>query len=163
MAIRRLRRSRSRWTKRCALAPLSRDDERALAIARLFEARTRAARALASREAHVAGSLARAAGMSRDLFQRACRAALPAGLALRDLDPWLDSFAELRGWAFAASAWQWLRERYDEDFWRNPRAGAAIQGLFTRGGRPTLRELWSQIESVPSLAPLSALLLEACS
>ncbi|MFL5292765.1 MAG: hypothetical protein ACJ79U_14705 [Myxococcales bacterium] len=151
-----------RWTKRCAGTDLSLDDERALAVARLFEARIRAARALASREAHVAGSLARATTTSRELFQRACRAALPAGLALRDLDPWLDSFAELRGWAFAASAWGHLRERYDEDFWRNPRAGAAIQGLFARGGRPTLRELWSEIDAAPSVAPLAALLLEAC-
>jgi hypothetical protein len=151
-----------RWTKRCAGADLSRDDDRALAVARLFQARMLAARALASREAHVGGSLARAAGPSRDFFQRACQGSLPAGLALRDLDPWLDSFAELRGWAFAASAWQHLRERYDEDFWRNPRAGAAIQGLFARGGRPTLRELWSQIDGAPSLSPLAALLLEAC-
>ena len=151
-----------RWTKRCARADLSRDGERAIAVGRLFEARIRAARALASREAHVAGSLAHAAGPSLELFQRACRAALPAPLALRDLDPWLDSFAELRGWAFAASAWRDLRERYDEDFWRNPRAAAAIQGIFARGGRPTLRELWSEIKVAPSLAPLAALLLEAC-
>jgi hypothetical protein len=151
-----------RWTKRCARADLSRDDERAIAVARLFKARICAARALASREAHVAGSLARAAGTSQDLFRRACGAALPPGLALRDLDPWLDSFAELRGWAFAAGAWQHLRERYDEDFWRNPRASAAIQGFFARGGRPTLRELWSQIDAAPSLVPLAVLLLEAC-
>jgi hypothetical protein len=151
-----------RWIKRCAQADLSRDDERAIAIAHLFEARIRAARALASREAHVAGFSARAATASRELFQRACGAALPAGLALRDLDPWLAPFADLRGKAFAASLWRNLRERYDEDFWRNPRAGAAIQGLFARGGRPTLRELWSEIGGVPSLDPLAGFLLEAC-
>jgi hypothetical protein len=151
-----------RWTKRCAHAVLPRDDERALVVARLFEARIRAARALASREAHVSGSFARAAGASRELFQRACRAGLPSSLALRDIDPWLDSFAELRGWAFAASAWAHLRERYDEDFWRNPRAAAAIQGLFARGGRPTLRELWSEIEAAPSLEPLARHFIEGC-
>jgi hypothetical protein len=150
------------WTKRCAHADLSRDDERAIAVAHLFEARIHAARALASREAHVTGFSARAGAASRDLFQRACGAVLPAGLALRDLDPWLESFAELRGRAFAASVWRNLRERYDEDFWRNPRAGAAMQALFARGGRPTLRELWSEIGGVPSLDPLAGLLLEAC-
>jgi hypothetical protein len=151
-----------RWTKRCAGADLPRDDERTLAVARLFEARICAARALASRGAHVEGSLTRAAETSRDLLQRACRVAVPAALALRDLDPWLESFAVLRGWAYAASTWQHLRERYDEDFWRNPRATAAIQGFFGRGGRPTLRELWSEIGALPSLAPLATLLLEAC-
>ena len=151
-----------RWTKRCARADLSRDDERAIAVAHLFEARIRAARALSSREAHVSGFSTRAAAASRDLFQRACGTALPAGLSLRDLDPWLGPFAELRGRAFAASAFRNLRERFDEDFWRNPRAGAAIQGLFIRGGRPTLRELWSEIGGAPSLDPLAAFLLEAC-
>jgi hypothetical protein len=151
-----------RWIKRCAHADLSRDDERAIGIAHLFEARIRAARTLASREAHVSGFSARAGAASRDLFQRACGASLPAGLALRDLDPWLEPFAELRGSAFAASAWRNLRDRYDEDFWRNPRAGAAIQGFFARGGRPTLRESWSEIGGVPSLLPLAGFLLEAC-
>jgi hypothetical protein len=151
-----------RWTKRCAHADLSRDDERAIAVARLFEARIRAARALASREAHATGLSLRAASASRDLFQRACGAALPPGLALRDLDPWLSAFAELRGQAFAARAFYDLRERYDDDFWRNPRAGSALQGLFARGGRPTLRELWSEIGGVPSLDPLADWLLEAC-
>src|SRR3954469_22398138 len=151
-----------RWTKRCAQADLSRDDERAIAVAHLFDARIRAAGALASREAHVSGFSGRAGALSRDLFQRACGAALPAGLALRDLDPWLEPFAELRGSAFAASAHRDLRERFDEDFWRNPRAGVAIQGLFARGGRPTLRELWAEIGGAPSLTPLATLLLEAC-
>jgi len=151
-----------RWTKRCAQADLSRDDERAIAVAHLFDARILAAGALASREAHVSGFSGRAGALSRDLFQRACGAALPTGLAVRDLDPWLEPFAGLRGRAFAASAYRDLRERFDEDFWRNPRAGAAIQGLFARGGRPTLRELWSEIGGAPSLDPLAALLLDAC-
>jgi hypothetical protein len=151
-----------KWTKRCAQADLSRDDERAIAVAHLFDARIAAARALASREAHESGFSARAASASRDLFQRACGAAFPAGLALRDLDPWLEPFAVLRGRAFAASAFRNLRERFDEDFWRNPRAGVAIQGLFARGGRPSLRELWAEIDGTPSLEPLAAFLLEAC-
>jgi hypothetical protein len=151
-----------RWRKRCAQADLSRDDERTIAVAHLFDARIRAARALASREAHVSGFPGSAAALSRDLFQRACGAALPTGLALRELDPWLEPFAELRGRAFAASAHRDLRERFDEDFWRNPRAAPAIQGLFARGGRPTLRESWSEIGGAPSLDPLAGLLLEAC-
>jgi hypothetical protein len=150
------------WVRRCAHADLSRDDERGLAVAYLFEARIRAARALASREAHETGLGSRASAASRDLFQRACGAALPPGLALRDVDPWLSAFAELRGAAFAASVWRWLRDLYDEDFWRNPRAAPAMQGIFTRGGRPTLRELWSEIGGAPSLDPLADLLLEAC-
>jgi len=150
------------WLRRCAQADLSRDDERAIAVAHLFDARIHAARTLASREAHESGFSTRAAALSRDLFQRACGASLPAGLALRDLDPWLTPFAGLRGRAFTAAAFRNLRERFDEDFCRNPRAGVAIQGLFARGGRPTLRESWAEIEGTPSLVPLAAFLLEAC-
>jgi hypothetical protein len=150
------------WIRRCARADLSRDDERSVAVAHLFEARIFAARSLASLEAHASGLGVRAEALARDLFERACGAALPEGLALRDLDPWLLPFAELRGRSFAASARGFLREKYDEDWWRNPRAAAALQGLFARGGRPTLRELWAEAGSLPSLEPLAGMLLEAC-
>jgi hypothetical protein len=75
----------------------------------------------------------------------------------------------LRGLAFAARARASLRERFDEDFWRNPRALAVLGGLWSRGGRPTLRELWSELsvepdrkDAVPSVEPLIAYLGEVC-
>lgn len=156
------------FLRRCAKADLARDDERAIAIAAVVDARLAAARTLASLEAHAAGFGARAGQAYRELFARATLTELPAGLASRELDPLLGSWARLRGLSFAARARASLRERFDEDFWRNPRALAVLRGLWSRGGRPTLRELWAELstepgeDQVPSVEPLLAYLAEAC-
>jgi hypothetical protein len=157
------------FLRRCAKADLARDDERAIAVAAVLDARLAAARTLASLEAHAVGFGARAEQAYRELFARATLTELPAGLALRELDPFLGSWGRLRGLAFAARARASLRERFDEDFWRNPRALAVLGGLWSRGGRPTLRELWSELsvepdrkDAVPSVGPLIAYLGEVC-
>ena len=150
------------WLRRCAQADLPRDDERAIAMAALLESRLCAARALASLEAHRAGLGARAEQANRELHARAALTDLPAGLALRELDPWLAAWGELRGRALAAALRVVLRERFDEDWWRNPRSLAALQGLWSRGGRPTAAELWAEIPAAPSLEALSRELAHAC-
>ncbi len=150
------------WLRRCARVELQRDDERALAIAAVLDARTCAARTLAILDAQEAGLGARAATAHRELYARATGAELPRGLALLDLDPWLDAEAELRGMALAARVRAFLRERYDEDWWRNPRSLPSLAGLWNRGGRPTLPELWSEMGGEPSLDFLVAGLTSAC-
>ena len=150
------------WLRRCARTDLSRDDERALAVAALLEARLDAARALASLEALRDGLSARAAQAYRDLHSRAALTDIAAPLAPRDLDPWLRSWGVLRGRALAARMRDFLRDRFDEDFWRNPRALPALHGLWSRGGRPTAAELWAEVGATPSLQPLLAELTRAC-
>ena len=142
------------FVRRCAKAELSRDDERAVAIAALFDARLSAAAMLAGIVAHQSGLGARAAQAHRDLFARATGAELPAGLALCGLDPWFSAFADLRGRMLAARARAFLRERHDEDWWRNPRALVTLQSLWGRGGRPTFAELWAEMGGEPSIDPL---------
>jgi len=150
------------FVRRCAKAELSRDDQRALAIAAVFDARIDAARALASLQAHESGLGAKAARAHRDAWARATSADLPAGLALCDLDPWNAALARVEGRMLAARASAFWRERYDEDFWRNPRSAASLQGLWGRGGRPTCAELWAEMGTEPSPEPLLALLAESC-
>jgi hypothetical protein len=150
------------WLRRCARVDLPRDDERALALASLFDARLAAARALGSLEALREGLGTGAAQGYRELHVRASLTEIPAALALRELDPWLEPWAELRGRALAAHLREFLRERFDEDFWRNPRALPSLRGLWSRGGRPTLAELWAETGGVPSLQPLTAELSRAC-
>ena len=150
------------WLRRCARADLGRDDERTIAVAGLLDARLDAARALASLEAHRSGLGSRTEQAMRELHARAVRAELPARLALRELDPWLSGWARLRGRALAARLREFLRERFDEDFWRNPRALAPLQALWARGGRPTAGELWAEVGGTPSLDPLAGELLRAC-
>ena len=152
------------WLRRCAKADLNRDDERAVAFAFVLEARLAAAEALASLEALEAGGLSgQVEAAHRELYARALGAELPAGLALVGLDPWLDRFADLRGLALAARLRGYLRERHDEDWWRNPRAHPHLQALWGRGGRPTVSELWAELGTEAcSVGPLSQELLEWC-
>lgn len=150
------------WLRRCARVELQRDDERALAIAAVLDARIAAAQTLAVLQAQDAGLGARTAGAHQDLYLRATGAELPRGFALVDLDPWFDSFARLRGMALAARAQVFLRERYDEDWWRNPRAAPSLGGLWNRGGRPTFDELWAEMGGEPSLDFLVTGLTSAC-
>jgi hypothetical protein len=129
---------------------LGRDDERAVAIAAVFDARIDAATILAALQAEQSGLGARAAAAHRDLYARATGAELPAGLALSGLDPWFEAFDRLRGRSLAARASAFLTDRYDEDWWRNPRSGASLAGLWGRGGRPTFAELWAEMGGEPS-------------
>ena len=150
------------WLRRCARADLPRDDERALGLAALLDARLDAARSLGSLQALRDGLGAGAEQAYRELHVRAALSEIPAALAPRELDPWLGPWAALRGRALAAHLRDFLRERFDEDFWRNPRALPALQGLWSRGGRPTVAELWAETGGEPSLGALTAELSRAC-
>jgi len=142
------------WLRRCVKVELSRDDERAIGIAAVFDVRIAAARTLAGLQAHQSGLGARAAAAHRDLYARATGAELPAGLALCDLDPWFEPLFELKGRALAARARSFLRDSHDEDWWRNPRSASSLSGLWGRGGRPTGAELWAEMGGEPALSPL---------
>ncbi len=150
------------WLRRCARTDLRRDDERAIAYAFVLDARLAAARTLGSLEAHATGFGARAGQTMRDLYLRATGADLPAGLALREIDPWMSSWAELRGLALASQIRAALREKFDEDFWRNPRALLPLQGMWNRGGRPSVADLFAELGAEPSVAALIKDLTEAC-
>lgn len=149
------------FQQRCAKADLSRDDERAIAIAFVIDARIAAARTLAASHALENGLTARAASAHRELFARAAGADLPAGLALCDLDPFAPS-AELRGRALAARLRAWLRDLYDEDWWRNPRSRQSLAMLWGRGSRPTLDEVWAEIGGTQGVSALTDELVESC-
>ena len=149
------------FLRRCAKAELPPDDARAISIAAVFDARIAAARCLAVAQAHEHGLGGRAASAHRDLFARATLCELPKGLALCDLDPFTPG-AELQGRALAGRLRAGLRETFDEDWWRNPRALPKLQALWGRGGRPTLAELWSELGGPPGIDPLVDGLAEAC-
>jgi len=149
------------WVRRCAKVELARDDERAIAIAAVFDVRAAAASILAALQARESGLGARAAAVHREAYARATGAELPLGLALCGLDPWLDPVFELQGRALAARMRVFLRELHDEDWWRNPRSAASLQGLWGRGGRPDNAELWTEIGGNPSAEPLLIELLDA--
>jgi hypothetical protein len=135
---------------------------RALAVGALLDARVCAARVLASLEAHRSGLGARAKEAYRELHARAGLAEIPAALASRDLDPCLAAWGDLRGRSLAAAMGVFLREQFDQDWWRNPRALTALHALWSRGGRPTALELWHEMSMEPSVELLIVELSRAC-
>jgi hypothetical protein len=57
---------------------------------------------------------------------------------------------------------EFLRELYDEDWWRNPRSLPSLNGLWARGGRNTMDELWTEVGGEPGVQALATELAEAC-
>lgn len=76
--------------------------------------------------------------------------------AFVDVDPGYYSARYLRAWQLSALLDETLTERYDEDWWRNPRAGPwLVQSLFAEGQRDLAHELASRVSGRElSFAPL---------
>jgi len=103
----------------------------------LFELRTAAASALAQEEGRA--SFAEAA---RELILEAwgvdVAPAIAASVALRPGHP-----ERLRALRFAAPLFVALRDQYDEDWWRNPRAAAPLRAACERGAALSI-EAWAE-------------------
>lgn len=105
---------------------------RSLAARRLFELRARAAalRVAAESERGLSGSAWHRA--HREALAAASLAVWPDGLASRDCDAGALA-AALRGAAAGEELRRELTERYDEDFYVNPRTRGAVAGLVAAG------------------------------
>jgi patatin-like phospholipase/acyl hydrolase len=73
-----------------------------------------------------------------------------------DVDPRYYSARYLRAWQLQAVIGESLVERFDEDWYRNPRAGPyIIENLFAEGQRELAHELAERVTARPlSFAPL---------
>ena len=76
--------------------------------------------------------------------------------AFVDVDPRYYSTRYLRAWQLQAVLNETLTERYDVDWWRNPRAGPwIVQSLFADGQRELADELATRVSGrALSFAPL---------
>jgi hypothetical protein len=74
---------------------------------------------------------------------------------LTDVDPAFYAARYLRAWQLEAAVATTLVERYDEDWYRNPRAGAFVQHIMSRGQSDPADRLVEEITGSPlSFAPL---------
>jgi hypothetical protein len=105
---------------------------RALALRQLFRLRTRAAALRVATEVERGTSGAAWHEAHREAMTLAAAAAWPAGLAARDGDAAL-SAESLRGAASAERLRGVLVERFDEDWWRNPRTAGALVAALAAG------------------------------
>jgi hypothetical protein len=88
-------------------------------------------------------------------LSRATGARIPAALYLDDVDPHFYCIRYLRAWMLSGVLHETLRERYDEDWFLNPRTGDFLRGLWARGQSEPVEALAADV-GVPRLtfAPL---------
>jgi hypothetical protein len=104
---------------------------------------------------HAEGPGPHHADVYRDLLTGATLAEWPRELSLADLDPYFYAARYLRAWIFEAQLRELLRDRFDEEWYRNDRTGPFLLELWRQGQRHTIDELASQLGLGPlSLDPL---------
>ncbi len=111
---------------------------------------------------HADGPTARCADLYRDLLAGATLVDWPRELSLADLDPFFYAARYLRAWIFEAQLRELLRERFDEEWYRNDRTGPFLLALWQRGQRHPIEQLAMELGLGPlSLDPLLAQLTAA--
>ncbi|HSB70495.1 MAG TPA: hypothetical protein VLT62_14305 [Candidatus Methylomirabilis sp.] len=106
---------------------------------------------------HAGASASQAAELYRDLLTGATLVDWPRELYLADVDPFFYAGRYLRAWIFEAQLRGFLRERYDEEWYRNDRAGPFLLELWRQGQRYDLEEFAERLGLGPlSLDPLLA-------
>ncbi|HEY8367946.1 MAG TPA: hypothetical protein VIM86_01380, partial [Thermodesulfobacteriota bacterium] len=132
---------------------------------RLYIVRRYGAKLAYELELHADGGAASAPGSERgrrlaeryrEALHRAVGVDYPAENYLADVDPGFYSARYLRAWMFEAQLRDVLEERFDEDWFRNPRAGTFLAGLWAEGQPARLEALVERVGTGPlDLAPLA--------
>jgi hypothetical protein len=91
-----------------------------------------------------------------ELLTRATNFRYSRSDAFVDVDPRFYSTRYLRAWQLQALVAETLTQRYDEDWWRNPRAGPwLVQALLSEGQRELAHEQAQRVSGRElSFAPL---------
>ncbi|HSB78297.1 MAG TPA: hypothetical protein VLM91_05900 [Candidatus Methylomirabilis sp.] len=104
---------------------------------------------------HAGGSTSQAAELYRDLLSGATLVDWPRELYLADVDPFFYAARYLRAWIFEAQLRDLLRDRFDEEWYRNDRTGPFLLELWRQGQRYNLEELSGQLGLGPfTIEPL---------
>ncbi len=111
--------------------------------------RRHAARLLYELELYRRGPSPALAGEYQALMEAALFVRVPQGLYLSDVDPQLYGARYLRGWALDALLHRLVRERFDDDYFRNPATGQFLAGLFELGGREDAEGLAQMLAGGP--------------
>jgi hypothetical protein len=107
----------------------------------LFILRRYAAKLRYELELHGRGPEPGLADRYREQLELATGVAAPPERYLEDVDPRFYCVCYLQAWMLCGLLHRALRERFDSDWYLNPRSGPFLQGLFERGQRERPREL----------------------
>jgi hypothetical protein len=145
------------WLKRFVGVAQPRDVLRFTALHKLWFLRRYAAKLEYELFLHAEGVGARTRDAYRDILSDATLVAWPPELYLFDVDPFFYAALYLRAWIFEAQLRDLLRERFDEEWYRNDRTGPFLLALWRQGQRHTVEELAAELGlGAPSIDPLLA-------
>jgi hypothetical protein len=145
------------WLRRFVGVARPRDVLRFTALHKLWFLRRYAAKLEYELRLHAEGAGSRSRDAYRDLLSEATLADWPPDLYLSDVDPFFYAARYLRAWLFEAQLRELLRERFDEEWYRNDRTGPFLLALWRQGQRHTLEELAADLGlGALSLDPLLA-------
>lgn len=139
------------WLRRFVDLARPADVLRFTALHKLYFLRRYAAKLAYELILHQEGPRPRAAEAYRELLAGATLVDWPRELYLADLDPFFYAARYLRAWIFEARLRDLLRERFDEEWYRNDRAGPFLLALWREGQRHTIEDLAAELD----LGPLS--------
>ncbi len=144
-----------RWLRRFLEVSQPGDVLRFTAFLKLWYLRRYAAKLDYELFLHARGAGGRAPEAYRELLSGATLVDWPGELYLADVDPFFYAARYLRAWIFEAQLKELLREQFDEEWYRNDRAGPFLLQLWRQGQRHTLDELREQLGlGEPSIEPL---------
>ena len=145
------------WLKRFVGIGQPREVLRFTAFHKLWFLRRYAAKLEYELLLHTEGPGPRSREAYRDLLSDATLVAWPAELFLFDVDAFFYAARYLRAWIFEARLREFLRERFDEEWYRNDRSGPFLLGLWRQGQYLTTEELAADLGfGPPSVDPLIA-------
>jgi hypothetical protein len=145
------------WLQRFVGLAQPRDLLRFTAFHKLWFLRRYAAKLKYELILHDEGPTPHCADVYRDLLAGATLVDWPRELSLADVDPFFYAARYLRAWIFEAQLRDLLRERFDEEWYRNDRTGPFLLSLWREGQRLTVEELAAELGlGPPSLDPLLA-------
>lgn len=125
---------------------------RLVAIERLARLRHLCASLVYQRTLYAEGAREELRGLYRELHGKALAVEWPLERWLSDVEPFLACAHRLRAMALAETIREALLEAADEDWWRNPRAGAFLKRLASRGGSVTSEAVAKELGGVLSVA-----------
>lgn len=135
--------------------PVAREAARLFAFRQLFRMRWRAAMVSHGLSLYSRGPLRPLAAEYEDAMQRALHVSAPRGRFLYDIEPGWKGVEALRASALEALLHQNLKERFNEDFWRNPSTGRWLAGFSAQGQRDSADQV-AQASGAPALSLVAA-------
>lgn len=123
------------WLKRAlrVTSPQARELARVFAWRQLVELRVEASRLSTTKELLERGASRTVAEAFVSGSERASFVRSDKGRFLVELDPLAPGLTTLEAWGFEAALHTQVRERFNEDWWRNPAAGRFLGDLAARG------------------------------